>query len=523
VQTAASDVLVALARLHFESVMCELQCHLRALGEISQDFVFITLGKLASSYALRCIPFVGMTFFALHTMRSQVGSSRTLCAVCSVLEQWSKAVNVYLHNWEKCTFPRMREAQFCSSVYPLFCHVVGSWLGCEDEEVKQAVLGAMAAMMGLLLHEKEHHKCVWEQLPWFLGQYQQVQDTLWVTKSLHYFLKILGEVEIIIPKDTAKAIGTAVHKQLSDERKQHSREHRSEMSSCVQLLGQVCPEDTVAFLQSQLGSRSEAARVVALDLLRALVRSAGQCHGVQWSWPGGVTAIHTWQVARAVLRFTQELLSCSVQSCSAWDLVANVFTKFDQASSRLVRAEYDAWTSLCAWGGNLSQAKAQEEIDLQTLCLDILHSLDVSVRGMTQLLWPRLLQYVVPGQYTGMLVPLSRCLRELAERQQRAGDKDGEEEPDIVASWEQGRNPKLLPYFFQAMCQWTGQSVVAAAPHATGGCGIPALRLLQALSGEIHNAVGMVWAVKIPFLLHYLEGTVPLWRKRLERPKGRQE
>ncbi|XP_010226857.1 PREDICTED: maestro heat-like repeat-containing protein family member 2A, partial [Tinamus guttatus] len=149
VQTAASNVLVALARSHFESVMCELQCHLRALGEISQDFVFITLGKLASSY---------------------------------VLEQWSKAVNTYLRNWEKCTFPRMREAQFCSSIYPLFCHVVGSWLDCEDEEVKQAVLGAMAAMMGLLLHEEEHHRCVWEQLPWFLGQYQHVQDTLWVTK-----------------------------------------------------------------------------------------------------------------------------------------------------------------------------------------------------------------------------------------------------------------------------------------------------------------------------------------------------
>ncbi|NXD18412.1 MRO2A protein, partial [Nothocercus nigrocapillus] len=518
VQTAASDVLVALARLHFESVMCELQCHLRALGEISQDFVFITLGKLASSYALRCIPFVGMTFFALHTMRSQVSSSRTLCAVCSVLEQWTKAINFYLRNWEKCTFPRMREVQFCSSAYPLFCHVVGSWLGCEDEEVKQAVLGAMAAMMGLLLHEEEHHKCVWEQLPWLLGQYQQVQDTLWVTKGLHYFLKILGEVEIIIPKDTAKAIGTAVHNQLSDETKQLSGEHRSELSSCVQLLGQICPEDTVAFLQSQLGDRSEVARVVALDLLRALVRSAAAKEGQSLSLL--VQAVHcvlrdpSRKVVRAVLRFTQELLSCSVQSCSAWDLVANIFIKFDQASSRLVRAERDAWTSLCAWGGNLSQAKAQEEIDLQALCLDILHSLDVSVRGMTKLLWPRLLQYVVPGQYTGMLVPLSRCLRELAERQQRAGDEDGEEEPDAKPRLFRTPRAQLSPALRQ---------VVAAAPHGSGGCGIPALRLLQALSGEIHDAVGMVWAVKIPFLLCYLEGTVPLRRKRLERPKGRQE
>ncbi|XP_062430971.1 maestro heat-like repeat-containing protein family member 1 [Rhea pennata] len=46
--------------------------------------------------------------------------------------------------------------------------------------------------------------------------------------------------------------------------------------------------------------------------------------------------------------------------------------------------------------------------------------------------------------------------------------------------------------------------VVAAAPHTSGGCGIAALRLLQALSTEIHGAVGMVWAVKIPFLLEHL-------------------
>ncbi|XP_064353252.1 maestro heat-like repeat-containing protein family member 2B, partial [Dromaius novaehollandiae] len=490
VRMAASDVLVALARSHFDSVMYELQCRLRALGEISEDLVFITLGKLASSYALRCVPFVGMTLFALRTMLSQVGSSRTLRAVCSVLEQWSKAVNTYLGAWEQCSFPRMGQAQFCSSVSPLFCHVVGSWLGCEEEEAKQAVLGAMAAMMGLLVREEEHRERVWEQLPWLLGQYQQVQDTFQVTKALSYFLEILGEVQIPIPQDEVQAVGTAVHHQLSDGSKQHSGEHRSELSSCVLLLARVCPEDTVAFLRSQLGSGSEAAHVVSLDLLRALVRPTAE-RGQ--SLPLLVQAVRCalgdpsrWQVARAVLRFTKELLSCSVQSCSAWDLVAHVFATFSQASGRLAQ-------------GKLSQAEAQEAADLQALCLDILRSLDVSVRGMTKLLWPRLLQYVVPAQYTGTLVPLCRCLRELAESRGRAGGEDGEEEPDVVASRERAKLPRPQALLARLL-------VVAAAPHAGGGCGVAALRLLQALSAEIHGAVGMVWAVKIPFLLQCLEG-----------------
>ncbi|XP_019467040.1 maestro heat-like repeat-containing protein family member 2A [Meleagris gallopavo] len=50
VRTAASNVLVALARTHFTLVMAELQSHLKAVGEMSKEFVLITLSKLFSTY-----------------------------------------------------------------------------------------------------------------------------------------------------------------------------------------------------------------------------------------------------------------------------------------------------------------------------------------------------------------------------------------------------------------------------------------------------------------------------------------
>ncbi|NXF41827.1 MRO2A protein, partial [Nyctibius bracteatus] len=50
VRTAASDVLVALAGSHFHFVMSELQGHLKAPGAVPEELVFVTLGKLASSY-----------------------------------------------------------------------------------------------------------------------------------------------------------------------------------------------------------------------------------------------------------------------------------------------------------------------------------------------------------------------------------------------------------------------------------------------------------------------------------------
>jgi len=50
VRMAASNALVALARTHFSLVMAELQGHLKATGEMSKEFVRITLSKLFSCY-----------------------------------------------------------------------------------------------------------------------------------------------------------------------------------------------------------------------------------------------------------------------------------------------------------------------------------------------------------------------------------------------------------------------------------------------------------------------------------------
>ena len=50
VRTAASNVLVALARTHFTLVMAELQSHLKATGDMCKEFVLVTLSKLFSTY-----------------------------------------------------------------------------------------------------------------------------------------------------------------------------------------------------------------------------------------------------------------------------------------------------------------------------------------------------------------------------------------------------------------------------------------------------------------------------------------
>ncbi|XP_040518135.1 maestro heat-like repeat-containing protein family member 2B isoform X1 [Gallus gallus] len=345
-------------------------------------------------------------------------------------------------------------------------------------------------MMAVLLQEELCQEHVWEQLLRLVHPCQEVQDTCRGTKSLNIFLEALEGVESVIPKDKFLAITSAVFYQLSDDTKEHSEADRAELTHCILLQARICPEETVLFLQSQLGADREAGCVAALGLLGALARSDEPM--MTEKLPQVVEAAQCLcsdpriQVRRAILHFIKDVLSANARSCSAWDVVGHIFSEFSRTTGR--RA-----------AGDLSAQEAQEEGALQELCMDILESLDVSVSGMTKLLWPRLLLYVVPAQYTGMLIPVSRCVQALAERGDLMVREVEELDPHFLSSMFQG--PLLTPQTLLARLL-----VVAGSPFAGSELQAAALLLMQNLHSRIHRAVGAMWAAEIPLLLQCLQG-----------------
>ncbi|XP_043389100.1 maestro heat-like repeat-containing protein family member 2B [Chelonia mydas] len=225
-------------------------------------------------------------------------------------------------------------------------------------------------------------------------------------ESLSQVLEVSGEYKIPLPQGKFQAICSALHNQICSPAKQLSIENHKELFHCVLLLARSSPDDLLAFLHEQLEIEHEAVRVASLDLLRAIVGAdLPETRVKKLLIVKAVKSNLSDQnatVRKAALHFIRTLLSSgSVENCAAWDLVAYVFSEFSVSTSKL---------------------SVEEESTIQTLCIDILQCLDTSVNGMTQVLWPRLLEYVVPAQYTGTLKPLCRCLRELAEKKQQEGE-----------------------------------------------------------------------------------------------------
>ncbi|CAM4660303.1 unnamed protein product [Lepidochelys olivacea] len=280
-KVAASNTLVTLARCYFSDVMLELVYHLG----LPEEFIFITLGNLSSAYALKCIPFVGMILNDMISMLALVKDSRMRQAFCGVLEKCSRAVNGYFMNWEKCSFPRMGESQFCKNILPLYCHVTSNWLTCEELELKQAIIKALGPMMGILLHKKEPQNPIFEAISWLLEQYKEKIDVFhvtkcccshvgpryWSDKSLSQLLEVSVEYKIPLPKGKFQAICSALHNQICSPAKQLSIENHQELFHCVLLLARSSPDDLLAFLHEQLEIEHEAVRVASLDFLRAIV------------------------------------------------------------------------------------------------------------------------------------------------------------------------------------------------------------------------------------------------------------
>ncbi|XP_031452019.1 maestro heat-like repeat-containing protein family member 2B [Phasianus colchicus] len=490
VRPAASNVLVALAQTHFTLVMAELQSHLKATGDASKETVLITLSKLFSTYAPQCIPFVWLTLAGLRSVVGQVKSGRILRIACAVVKQWLDGVKMHLSSGTQCPWPAIEKEQIIKNLLELLFSVVQNWQDCQEEKDKQAVLGAVAAMLDVLLQEELHREHVWEQLLWLVHPCQEIQDTCRVAKSLTIFLEALEGIESIIPKDKFLDITSAVFYQLYDDTKQHSEADCAELTHCIMLQARICPEETVLFLQSQLCDDWEAGCVAALGLLGALARSdepvmTEKLHQVVEAVQRLCSDPRT-RVRRAVLYFIKDLLSANARSCSAWDVVGHIFSEFSRTTGR--RAARD-----------LSAQEAQEEGALQELCMDILGSLDVSVRGMSKLLWPRLLLFVVPAQYTGMLIPVSRCVQALAERQDLTGRRIEDLDPHFVNSVFQG--PMLTPQILLVRLL-----VVAGSPVAGSELQAAALLLMQNLHSRFHRAVGAMWAAEIPLLLQCLQG-----------------
>nr|XP_056721554.1 maestro heat-like repeat-containing protein family member 2A [Euleptes europaea] len=479
-QVAASSTLATFARHHFNPIMTELQRQLRPFAQ-PDEFLLLTLGKMAASNVYGCVPFLGITLTTLQTTMRWMEDGRRRRALCMALEQICGAIRIYLRSWERSSHPRLSVQQFSTYLLPFYACITRSWLPGSDIQVKLAILKVLGPMLRILLTQKEFQAQIHGDLSLLTAQYENNIEALHVTKILGQILEASLVNSNPIPSRHVEPLAHILTHQMQRPG-QHGRENYAEITHIFLRLARSHPSELLGFFQVKLDENEEEVRVALLILLTKII---GAQLPELWSRRQlcvkaikAVLGDDTLRVRFAMLQAIGKLLLAGyLEKVEGWPL-NYISLQLAISAHQLCRS-----TPRLPLGG-------LEERAIQRASMEALQAAVASGRATTQELWAKLLAYLMQPHFTGSATSLCHTLRLLAEQRMRRAVENGLE---AVGS----------PTPQELLARLLG---LAVSPFEGSGRGAAVLLLLQALRPEIYKEVAKQWWVEVPAMLHLLEG-----------------
>ncbi|XP_043735505.1 maestro heat-like repeat-containing protein family member 1 isoform X3 [Cervus elaphus] len=449
-QQAASSVLVAVGRRFISSVMEELLSKFQP-GLLPHPCTVHTLASLSISNVFGMVPFLTSILSTMLPMLGAAKHDSMKVVFCCALQRFSESTLEYLANLDQAPDPTVRKDAFASDIFGAYDILFHQWLQSREAKLRLAVVEALGPMSHLLPSEKLEEQLP-KLLPGVLTLYKKHAETVHVSKSLGQILEAavsVGSRTLDIQLDSLLA---ALHAQICVPIESSSplvTSNRKEVLRCFTVLACCSPDRLLAFLLPKLDTSNERTRVGTLQVLRHVINAAAAQMAVKKPF-----------------------------------ILSSMKLPLLDTNNKVKRAVVQV-VSAMAHHGYLEQpgGKAMVEYVVQQCALP----------PEAEVLWPYLLEFLVPVRFTGALSPLCRSLVHLAQKRQEAGAHA----PLIQYN---GNVHLPSPYAIT-----TRLLAVSSNPYVGDGRGAASLRLLSVLHQDIHPALGQRWATAIPLLLEHLE------------------
>uniref|UniRef100_A0A8C9JTS9 Maestro heat like repeat family member 2A n=1 Tax=Panthera tigris altaica TaxID=74533 RepID=A0A8C9JTS9_PANTA len=485
----ASDTLVALSRNHFNLVMYELQHHLKPLN-LTDEFVIVTLAKLANGNVFEFMPYMGITLATIFTMLRLTNEAKMCQVICSAMETFCETVQFYLRHLEDSVYPVMTEDQFAMKLFPMYRYFVTVWLRNHNPEVKLGVIKSLKPMLTLLLPNDDLRNQLYDYIPLLLAEYRGGLEALFITQVLRQILETSVTTNTPVPQMQLHTIFTELHIQVcakAPAQQQYSSQNLAEIVHCFIALARSYPKELMKFFLGQMEMSQEAIRVGTLTLIRAVVSAAEPRMNVRTIYLA-IRVVKTtlsdtrFKVRMAILRIIGQLALSGYQDrIRGWGL--------KYVSVQLTLSTY----KLTNRRESFYQRDLEEKM-VHKVTMDTVRIITSSVSGMTNEFWLRLLCYIMETDHTEALTPICISLTNLAERQPHT--------KDVEASVASKSRHVDLPAPQKLLARLL---VLMSSPYKGEGRGIAMLNLLRTLSRSIAPAMADMWELEIPLLVKYLE------------------
>lgn len=486
-QAAASQLLVALGCRFINEVMEDVLQKFQP-GVLPHLYIVHTLGNLSTANVYGMVPFLTAILGTMLPMLAMAKQDSMKSVFTIALAHFSESILEYLANLDKAPDPTVRKDAFSAEIFSSYDILFNGWLQHKDPKLRSSVVEAVGQMSHLMPHDKLEEQLP-RLIPGILNLYRKHSDHLHITQSLCHVLDAAVEMGSRVLETQIDNLLNTLHPQICatlDYNNHTAVKNHNEVLRCFTVLACAYTDRLVAFLLQKLEVHNEKVRIGTLTLLKHLVNSTA-----------------TQLDSKRLLLLTG--MKLTIQDNNNYKVrrmlaqVISTMAHHDYLELEGGEAMVEFIIRQCALPCHPENPKPRtydpEEVTeegLRDMCDNILNLLTTTVKRMQEVLWPFLLEFVMPVQYLNALAPVCRSLAYLGTKRQQAGSTEA-----------------LLDYAGRDLptphALLTRLLVLSSFPYRGRGRGVPALRLLQAVSALIHPQLGRVWDDELPPLIQHLE------------------
>uniref|UniRef100_A0A8D0FB63 Maestro heat like repeat family member 1 n=1 Tax=Strix occidentalis caurina TaxID=311401 RepID=A0A8D0FB63_STROC len=484
-QQAASNVLVAVGQRFINKVMEEVLTKFQP-GILPHYFVMQTFANLSVSNVFGMVPFLNSILGTMLPMLGMAKQDHMKSVFCYALQHFSESIQEYLANLDKAPDPTVRKDTFSNEIFSAYEVLFNSWLQHREAKLRLAVVEALGPMSYLMPSEKLEEQLP-KLIPGILALYKKHTEAFYISKSLCQILEAsvnIGSRSLDVQLDPL--LGT-LHPQIcapADPSVPLTVKNHTEVLRCFTVLACSFPDRVLAFLLPKLESSNERTRVGTLLIMRQIINSAPSQMEIKKPFILSSMKLPLQDSNNKVKRAVVQVISAMAHHGYLEQPGGEAMLEF------LVRQ--------CALPSEPPKKQLPDADDLtsdsvQSISVNTLFLLSTTVDRMNNVLWPYLLEFVTPIQFTNALTPLCKSLMYLATKKQ-----------------EEGENASLIRYDLNAnlpspYALTTRLLVVSSQPYSGECRGAAALRLLGVLHYSVHPALDQLWSKKVPLLVEHVE------------------
>ncbi|XP_028280602.1 maestro heat-like repeat-containing protein family member 1 isoform X2 [Parambassis ranga] len=485
-QQAASNILVAVGNKHINDIMEEILSKFQP-GILPHFFVVQTLASLSDSNVYGMVPFLNAILGTMLPMLSMAKQDNMKWVFSSALCHFSNSILEYLANLDKAPDPTVRKDTFSSEIFAAFDMLFNNWLQSREPKLRLTVADALGSMCHLMASDKLEEQ-IPKLIPAILSMYKKNNEHYIISKSLCQVLDASVNMGSRVLETQLESLLLALHQQVSapvDYSNPPTVKNHNEVLRCFSLLANSFPDRLVMFVLQKLENSNERSRVGSLAVLRHLINSTS-------STMESKKLLILASIRQPMADHSNKVKKHVVQVISAMAHHGYLELEGGELLVRFI-VQHCALHDTYQRGPRPTDPEEVTNEALRTMCDNTLHLLTTTVGRLADVLWPKLLYYLTPSQYSNATTPLCKSLIVLGKK------KKANSEPSFNIDFTQEVN---LPSPQTLMIRLL---VNAAFPFNSRGHGAPSLSLLQVLSVNIHPNTELLWEKEIPLLLSVLD------------------